>query len=169
MSLVKPLLSWYFFEDIIEFVKEYWNKRKCFYPGYFIVYPRLNQSLKWRYDYVIIVKNKHKKITENLLDRFYEALELFIKRKFDTYGYIVKIPQVKGSFYGLIRRPRGKILHENLKYMIDNINYISEKNYRRFARHSNRFRYNFFPYFKLVRCYGNYQYHFLVVRKYYQF
>lgn len=53
--------------------------------------------------------------------------------------------------------------------MIDNINYISEKFYRGFARHSNRFRYNFFPYFKLVRCYGNYQYHFLVVRKYYQF
>ena len=90
MSLVKPLLSWYFFEDIIEFVKEYWNKRKYFYPGYFFVYPRLNQSLKWRYDYVIIVKTKHKNITDNLLDRFYEALELFMKRKFDTYGYTVK-------------------------------------------------------------------------------
>ena len=24
---------------------------------------------------------------------------------------------------------------------------------------------NYFPYFKLVRCYGNYHYHFLVVRK----
>lgn len=90
MSLVKPLLSWYFFEDIIKFVKEYWNKRKCFYPGYFIDYPRLNQSLKWRCDYVIIVKTKHKNITDNLLDRFYEALELFMKRKFDTYGYTVK-------------------------------------------------------------------------------
>ena len=27
-------------------------------PRYFFVYPKLNQSLKWHFDYIIIVNNK---------------------------------------------------------------------------------------------------------------
>ena len=42
---------------------------------------------------------------------------------------------------------------------------ISERIYHKFADDCKEFRYNYFPYFKLVRCYGNYQYHFLVVSK----
>ena len=54
MSLVKPLFSYCFFKEIIDFVKCYQQKRKFFFPGYFSIY----LSLKWRYDYVLIVKNK---------------------------------------------------------------------------------------------------------------
>ena len=53
MSLVKRLLSYrFFFDDITEFVKNHGQKRKFFFQSYFLV----NQSLKWRYDYIIIAK-----------------------------------------------------------------------------------------------------------------
>ena len=103
---------------------------------------------------------------EDLLDRFYETMEFSMKQKFNRY--IVKLSQVKGSFYVLIRKPRGKILGDDLRFMIENVKYLAEKIYRNFARHSSDFRYKCFPYFKLVRCYNNYRYHFLVVRKNYQ-
>ena len=39
------------------------------------------------------------------------------------------------------------------------------KNYQGFSKESSEFHYKFFSYFKLVCCYGSFQYHFLVVRK----
>ena len=104
---------------------------------------------------------------EALLNRFYENMEFSLKRKFSRY--IVKVSQVKGSFYILIRKPTGKILNEDLNFLFENVKCNSEKIYRKFAENSSSFRYKFFPYFKLVRCYGSYQYHFLVARKDYQF
>ena len=57
-SLVKHLFSYRFFVEIIDFVKSCWQEIKFFFPGYFFIYPKLNQSLKWRYDYVLIMKNR---------------------------------------------------------------------------------------------------------------
>ena len=31
--------------------------------------------------------------------------------------------------------------------------------------YAEEFSYGYFPYFKLVKCYGNYHYHFLVVKR----
>ena len=103
---------------------------------------------------------------EDLLDRFYENIEFSLKRKFSRY--IVKVSQVKGSFYVLIRKPREKILNVDSNFMFENVKYISEKICRKFTENSSSFRYKFFPYYKLVRCYGSYQYYFLVIRKDYQ-
>ena len=44
----------------MDFIERYWKKRKIFYPGYYFIYPQLNQSIKWRFDYVFKVKNKPK-------------------------------------------------------------------------------------------------------------
>ena len=93
-------------------------------------------------------------------------MELTIKEKFNRY--ILKVSQIRGSFYVLIRKPRGKILGDDLRFMIDNIKYISEKIYRNFAGYSKDFRYDLFPCFKLVESYSSYQYHFLVVKKEYK-
>ena len=60
MSLVKPLVAYKFFKEIINFVRIYWNNRNKFYPGYFFLYPKLNQTLKWRFDYIIITNNRFK-------------------------------------------------------------------------------------------------------------
>ena len=49
MSLAKPLISYEFFKDMIEYVRRYWRERKKNFPEYFFVYPKLNQSLKWLY------------------------------------------------------------------------------------------------------------------------
>ena len=35
MSLVKPLIFYKFFNDIIKFIRKYLNMRKRFYPGFF--------------------------------------------------------------------------------------------------------------------------------------
>ena len=58
LSLFKPLLSYEFFKEIIEYIRCYWHDGKKFFPGYFFIYPKLNQSLKWCFDYITIVNNK---------------------------------------------------------------------------------------------------------------
>ena len=63
----------------------------------------------------------------DLLDRFHESIEKSLKQKF--WMYTVKVSQVKGSFYALTRKPRGKILNEDLKNMINHVKNISEKNF----------------------------------------
>ena len=103
---------------------------------------------------------------EDLLYRFFENLELHLQRKIPRYN--VKVSQVKGSFYALERKHRGKILNNDLKILFKHVKSISNKMYDKFSENSSMFRYNFFPYFKLVRCYGNYHYHFLVIRKDYK-
>ena len=101
------------------------------------------------------------------MDELLDRLEFSFKCKFSHY--IVKVSQVKGSFYVLKKKPRGKILKDNLKYFFDQVEYISEGIYRKLAEYFKEFSYNFFPYFKLVQCYNNYQYHFLVFKKDYQY
>ena len=60
MSMVKPLILYELFKDIIKFSKNLWSRRRKLYPGYFFVYPMLNQSIKWRSDYIIINRNRYK-------------------------------------------------------------------------------------------------------------
>ena len=76
---------------------------------------------------------------------------------------------MKGSFYVLIRKRRGKILNEDLVDMFDSVKNLSEKIYGEYSCISTTFRYRYFPYVKLIRCYGGYQHRFLVIRKDYQF
>ena len=87
---------------------------------------------------------------EDLLDRFFEKLVASLQRK--SYRYIVKVSQVKGSFYVLIRNPRGKILNDDFNNLFKDVKSISTRIYNKFAEDSSMFRYNIFPYFKLVRC-----------------
>ena len=103
---------------------------------------------------------------ENLLDSLFDKLEQTFKNKFSDY--IVKVSEMKRLFYVLIRKPRGKILNKNLVDMFDSVKSLSEKICFEHAELSTTFRYRYFPCVKLIRCYGNYQYHFLVVRKNYQ-
>ena len=44
------------FDKILEFISEKWEKRKFFFEGYKLIYPRLTNSLKWRFDYLIFKK-----------------------------------------------------------------------------------------------------------------
>lgn len=73
---------------------------------------------------------------EELLDKFYEKLEFNLQQEFSRY--IVKVSQVKGLFYVLIKKPGGKILGKSLKNMIDDVKYISEKVYKKYSDQSNQ-------------------------------
>ena len=59
MSLVKPLTSYKFFKEIINFVRICWNKRKKFYPRYFFfVSKALNDVLTTLYFQIIDIKQR---------------------------------------------------------------------------------------------------------------
>ena len=100
---------------------------------------------------------------EALLDRFYEDLDSALWEMF--WRYIVKVSELKGCFFVLVKKPRGKILNEDIKVLCDNVQKISEVIYRKYPCNSSEFERQYFPYFKLVKSYGNYHYHFLVVKK----
>lgn len=61
-----------------------------------------------------------------------------------------------------------KVLFErDKKVLFEQVEEISKNIYHNYARNCSRLCYLFFPYFKLVRSYGDYHYHFLVIRKEY--
>lgn len=51
-----------------------------------------------------------------LLDRLYENIEFTVKKHFK--GYIVKVSELKSSFFVLIKRYRGKVLGERRKFYL---------------------------------------------------
>ena len=97
-----------------------------------------------------------------LSDRFYEDVDFAVKNKFREY--IVKKSELNSSFV-LIKRCRGKILGERQKFLFDNLKEITKNVYKEYALKSKEFERDYFPYFKLVKSYGNYQFHFLVIKK----
>ena len=60
MSLKKPLVHYSCYKESISFIKKYWEERKYFCQPYVLNYPSLNQSIKWRYDYIIACKKLQK-------------------------------------------------------------------------------------------------------------
>ena len=100
---------------------------------------------------------------DGLLDRFYEDIEYAVRDQFR--GYYVKVSQLNSSFFVLVKRRRGKILGEKRKFLFDRLKVISEEIYDKYASLSKLFEQEYFPYFKPVKSYSNYHFHFLVVKK----
>ena len=65
----------------------------------------------------------------------------------------------------LLKGPGAKILNDTKTFLYDTVQQLSEDVYKKYADNCTKFSHNYFPYFKLVKCYGNYHYHFLVVKK----
>ena len=83
------------------------------------------------------INSKEKESVEALLDRLSESLESNLQYEF--LRYIVKVSQVKESFYVLIKKPRGKILRDNMKQAFKDVKYLSENLYKRFSNQSTTF------------------------------
>ena len=98
-----------------------------------------------------------------LLDRFFEDIEFSVKNNFKEY--ILKVLELNLSFFVLIKQYRGKILGERQKILFNGLKDITENIFRDYALKSKDFERNFVPYCKLVKSHGNYQFHFLVVKK----
>ena len=167
MSIKKPLIHYSFYKEVISFIRKYWEDRKYFCQPYILCYPKLNKSIKWQFDYIIAFKKNYKTgkdiKMDALLDRFYEDIEYFVKNGFK--GYIIKVSELNSSFFVLLKRYRGKILGDRQKKLFDDLKAITEDIYKDYALKSKEFEREYFPYFKLVKNYGNYQFHFLVIKK----
>ena len=125
----------------------------------------LNQIMKWRYDYVIAFLKKEikNKKMDDLLDNFYDDVKFSVKRNFNDY--IVKVSQLNSPYFVPIKPHRGKILGERQKILFRDLKAITENIYKKYALRSKDFEREFFSYFKLVKDYGNYQFHLLVTKK----
>ena len=65
-SFEKPLLAYPFFQDVIELVSLRWNKRKLFFDNCEMIYPKLNQSMRYKSDYTFFKRIKNEKKKESV-------------------------------------------------------------------------------------------------------
>ena len=142
MSFLRPVVSYKLFNDIVRFVRTYWSRRQKLYPGYFFVNPILNQSFKWQLLTMVNLDNEKIRDMDNLLDRFFEELEARLKLKFPRY--IIKVSQLNGSSFVLVKRLRGKILNDNKLFLYDTVQRLSEDSYKKYADNCNKFSHNYF-------------------------
>ena len=98
-----------------------------------------------------------------LLARFFEDLERSVKAQFDEN--IVKVSELKSSFFVLIKKDINKILDFKRIRMLEKLKRITEDLYENYAKISFSFYRGYFPYFKLVKSYGGYHFHFSVIKK----
>ena len=61
LSLRKPLYEYSDLRRVVSFIKKYFEDRNMFCRSYALNFPRLNQSIKWRHDYILAVKRKNRK------------------------------------------------------------------------------------------------------------
>ena len=111
---------------------------------------------------------QQKKLKEKIdivLDRIYKDIEFSVLKEFPQY--IVKVSQVKKCFYVLVRKPRGKILGKKQKKLFETVESITKNIYHNYVSDCSNLRYSFFLYSKLVGNFGDYHFHFLVIRKEY--
>ena len=54
----QPLISYSNFQDIIELITLQWEERKYFLENYTIIYPKVNASIKFKYDYIFFERKK---------------------------------------------------------------------------------------------------------------
>ena len=98
-----------------------------------------------------------------LLDKLYEDIEYSVKNRFK--GYIIKVSELNSSFFVFVKLCRGKIVGDRQKKLFDDLKTITEDIYKDYALRSKEFEREYFPYFKVAKSYGNYQFHFLVIKK----
>ena len=98
-----------------------------------------------------------------MLDRFFEEVERNCKEHFKQYH--VEVSEMNGSFFVLAKRRRGKILGEQQKLLFDTLKKLTEETYLKFSNMSSIFEKSYFPYFRLVKSYGNFHFHVLVAKK----
>ena len=70
----RPLVLYPDFHEGIEFVQERWEERKYFFTNYKFIYARINQSIKFRHDYIFFIRKnmRHKQlILEEVADNLF--------------------------------------------------------------------------------------------------
>ena len=94
---------------------------------------------------------------DSVLDSF-QKFQFSVSKNFSQH--FVKVSHVKRSFYALVRTPRSKILGQKQKKLFETVESITKNIYHNYARDCSNLRYSSFPYFKLVRNFGDHNFHF---------
>ena len=121
----------------------------------------MNQSLKWKNNYIFFVEKhakKKKKTTKDMdsvLDRMHEGIDFSVSKNFSQHFVKVIL-----SSYALVRTPRGKILGQKQKKLFETAESITKNIYHNYARGCFNLCYSSFPYFKPVRNFGDHNFHF---------
>ena len=106
---------------------------------------------------------------ESALDKMFEDIHRSISKQFSDLLYYTGVSQVKGFFFILIRKKRGKVFssrrNKMFKIIKQNVQNIAESIYQNYSRNFPEITYGYFPYFKFIRNYGNYHFHFLIIIK----
>ena len=93
----------------------------------------------------------------------YKDIEFSVSKEFPQY--IIKVSQVKKSFHVLVKKLRSKVLVKKQKMLFETIESITKNIYHNYTRDCSNLRYSFLPYFRLVRNFCDYHFHFLVIRR----
>ena len=88
-----PISEYEFFDRLIDFISDEWEKRKIFFEDYKMIYPRLITSLKWKFDYVFFERKA--KMENNTLEKMCNKIVDVIYETFTRKYYFVKISQSK--------------------------------------------------------------------------
>ena len=75
---------------------------------------------------------------DTMLDRFFEEIERSVKENLKQY--YLKVSEMNGSFFVLVKRRRGKILVEKQKFLFDTLQKLADDIYLKFLNRSFFFR-----------------------------
>ena len=53
------------FNSVITFIRKYFEERRYFCEPYIRNFPKVNQSIKWSHDYILVIKKSNKKAAKN--------------------------------------------------------------------------------------------------------
>ena len=56
LSLNKPLFQYHDYNLVTTFIRKYFEETRYFCEPYIFNFPKLNQSTKWRHDYILAIK-----------------------------------------------------------------------------------------------------------------
>ena len=91
----------------------------------------------------------------------FKELRSAISANFPSYVFIINVAESKNG--SMVRKKRGKGLGEQKLKLFETIKNISECVYKYYSQRSRFVLVNYFPYFRLLRNYSNYHFHFLVI------
>ena len=106
-----PISEYESFDDLIDFLSNEWEKRKICFGSYKMVYHRLIDSMKWKFDYVFFEKKKEKVMENSVQERLRDKIVDVIHEILTIRYCFIKISQPKkGHTYLIVRKKRGRVI-----------------------------------------------------------
>ena len=92
LLLDKPLFEYHNYKSILTFIRKYFEERRFFCEPYILNFPRINQSIMWRHDYILAIKKEIKSCKLWMLYWTGSMKTSNIKSRFSLENTILKYP-----------------------------------------------------------------------------